>query len=519
MSSASRFASVVLVMFSATSCVEEAVPGAHCNSDVECTSAPYTQCNTAHHACRIPGSGVDGDMGAGDDMTMIACTSSATCPASAPVCGAQQQCASCGTVGMSTECSMYHAPASLCGAGGACVECNTKDNCDADHKTCDLTSHTCGPCKTNEDCTSGVCNNATGVCADKGTLLYVNNAGTAGCSDGGTGAFATPFCTVQRGINASAATGKQVIIFAGQGYSESLQANGTADYFATALGVGGPVIKPPAAQPALSVAGNGASSKTVSLTFDGVVLDGTSLTGSVELVNCTGGGAAYGKALVKIVRSTLKGAPGYGVNASAQCTITLDADLIRDNKGGAVLLSSCDFALTNLLILSNGTATNGGTAGSNFGGINVAAAGELTKMTAANLTLVGNKADTNASASAMLCPVAAVKTINTVVFGNAGPTTEVQAACIGTAVMPQMTYSAYAGGSAMLNNEDLAGCVPTTLFVDSTKGDFTPKKGSAAPCNLVDQGTTTGAPDHDYAGVSRPQPLGGKDDIGALEAP
>lgn len=500
-------------------CIEEAVPGAHCDSDVDCAnSAPYTECNVAHHACRIPGSG---DMAGNGDMTMIACMSSMGCPASAPVCSPQKQCTSCGTEGMSTECAMYHGPTTnLCGSAGGCVECNTKDNCDAANKTCDLTTHTCAACKTNEDCTSGMCNAATGVCADKGTLLYVNDADTAGCSDGGTGTFATPFCTVQRGLNASAAANKQVIIFAGKGYPESLQANGTADYFASALGVGNPVIKPPGAQPALSVAGNGASAKTVSVTIEGVVFDGTALTGSVDLVSCTGGGAAYGKSLVKITRSTLKGAPGYGVNGSSQCTLTLDADLIRDNKGGAIYSSMCDFALTNLLILSNGSPTNGGTAGSNFGGINVAGAGEISKMNAANLTLVGNKADTTASASAMLCPVAAVKTINTVIFGNAGPATEVQTACVGTVATPQMTYSAYSGGSSMLNNIDLAGCLASTLFVDQAMSNYTPKKGGTAPCNLVDQGINTGAPDHDYAGLARPQPFpGGKDDIGALEAP
>jgi hypothetical protein len=64
-----------------------------------------------------------------------------------------------------------------------------------------------------------------------------------------------------------------------------------------------------------------------------------------------------------------------------------------------------------------------------------------------------------------------------------------------------------------------APCTAASLFTDPGNGNFSPVKGGSPPCTLVNQGTNTGAPDHDYAGTPRPQPAGGADDIGAYEAP
>lgn len=105
-----------------------------------------------------------------------------------------------------------------------------------------------------------------------------------------------------------------------------------------------------------------------------------------------------------------------------------------------------------------------------------------------------------------------------VVFGNTGPATEIQTACVGTVALPAVSYSAYVGGSGTMNNLDLTGCTAAMLFANASGGDYSPVKGGAKPCTLVDQGTNVGAPDHDYAGTPRPQPIGGTDDVGAYEA-
>jgi hypothetical protein len=67
----------------------------------------------------------------------------------------------------------------------------------------------------------------------------------------------------------------------------------------------------------------------------------------------------------------------------------------------------------------------------------------------------------------------------------------------------------------MNNNRNIATCTDTGLFTDPTDPafNFVPKMGTA-PCTLVDAGTATGAPNHDFAGTPRT----GNIDIGAFEA-
>lgn len=507
-----------LALLALAGCFIEKIPGVACKSMSDCKDSAFPVCDTAHGTCVAS---VDNPDGGANDMTIpiVACTSSAMCPAVVPTCS-NNLCVGCAPVGMSTDCSTNHAATPLCGANGACVECNNKDNCDSQHLTCSMKTFTCVPCVANDDCTSGICNKTSGMCADESTLLYVNNAPTAGCSDSGAGSFAAPFCTVQRGLNAAAAAMKPLVVFAGAGYHEALQANSTLNagnaYVVSVVGNGNPVVRPTGNGPVLSVLGN--ATKQVTLTLDGITIDGSLLTDGSDAIDCAGGGGNYGGTVLNLYRSTVKASSAVGISATTKCTVALDADLVRDNKGGAIKFDTTDFAATNLLVLANGTATQGATNGSSFGGVDVSAAGELGKMTIANLTMVGNKADNNATASALQCPITAPKTINTVVFGNTGPAAEIQTACVGTVATPSVSSSAYVGGSSTMSNVDLTGCTAAMLFVGAAAGNFQLVKGGAKPCTLVDQGTNVGAPDHDYVGTPRPQPVGGVDDIGAYEA-
>ena len=394
-----------LVLVALAGCFIEHIPGISCKSDDDCSGTSFPVCDVVHGTC-VSSSVINPD-GGSDMTTPVACTSSSMCPLTAPTCGAEGLCVACATPGMSSsDCATYHPATPLCGTNGSCVECNTKDNCDQQHLTCSMTTFTCVNCASNADCTSGVCNTTSGMCVDESKLIYVNNAPTAFCSEGGAGSFAAPFCTVQRGLNVAAASGKQLVVFAGSGYHEALQANSSLNagnaYVVSVVGSGNPLIQPAGAGPVLSVLGN--ATKQVTVTFDGVTLDGSTVTDGSDAVDCAGGGSAYGGTVLNLVRSTIKSSAAVGVSATTKCTVALDADLLRDNKGGAIKLDTTDFALTNLLVLSNGTATQGANNGSTFGAIDVSAAGELGKMTMANLTIVGNKADNNATASAMQCP-------------------------------------------------------------------------------------------------------------------
>jgi hypothetical protein len=496
-----------IVLLPSVSCFVEKIPGRYCNVKTDCTDPAYPKCDPSRNTC-VPDT-FDVDMGTGgDDMTMIGCTTSSTCPAGAPVCSPVQLCSSCGATGMSTECNTFHPTTPLCGPNGGCVECLTKDNCDAVHQTCSA-MNTCVACVTNSDCTSGLCN--AGVCADKSTLLYVNNATGAGCSDTGPGSFAMPFCTVQKGLNAAAMASKQLIVFAGT-YIENLQAattlNGGNDYVVSAVGVGMPVVKPSASGQVLNVGGT--SGKQVTVSFDGFTFDGSTLADGSDGVDCSGGSTpTYGKTLVTLTRSVVRNSSGVGLFAQQKCTITLDSDTFSGNKGGAIKTDTCDFAFTNLLVHDNGTA---GASGSTFGGVLITAAGEAGKTTMFNLTVVNNSASPTATASGVLCLAAPTTLANTLVLGNQGPTTEINAACA-------PSYSAFIGATGS-NNEaiPITGCGVPDLLVNPAQSDYHPKKGGMRPCTLIDQGTNTGAPNHDLDGTSRPQPTSGTDDIGCYEA-
>ncbi len=81
-----------------------------------------------------------------------------------------------------------------------------------------------------------------------------------------------------------------------------------------------------------------------------------------------------------------------------------------------------------------------------------------------------------------------------------------------------MSNNAFVGGTGTNENLPVSRGL-TQLFVKPTNGDFHPLKGGTAPCTLVDQGTSAGAPDHDLDGDPRPLPAGGAFDVGACEAP
>lgn len=482
-----------------------------------------TKPNPGYHADGgAGGGGGSGGNMSSTDMSMppdmaVQCTSSSKCAASAPVC-ASGTCSACGS-GTNSECATYHPQTPLCGPAGGCVQCLSKDDCDALHQACDTTSNACVACTANEQCTSGLCN-TNGTCADKSTLLYVAGA-SAACSDSGVGAFAQPFCTLQKGLNASAASSptKPVIVFAGKAYAESLQAapslNGGGNYVAQAIGVNTPMIQPSTG--ALATV-TGLSGKQVAVSFDGFFFDGTSATDGIK---CAGDNvvADYATTSLTITRSTVTHSPTKGVAASANSTLTLDADFISNNVAGGIEVNTSNFTLTNLLISGNGKADSSAGAGdgSAFGGINLSAGGQdRAHMLMFNDTVVANLASaTIASASGISC--SAVPTLaNTVIFGNQGPSAQTTAGC-------QPSYSAYPGaGTNANNNQDLSSCQASDLFIQKSADPYQPIKGGSAPCTLVDDGTSSfmsvNAPAHDIVGATRPQPAGGKFDIGCYEA-
>jgi len=475
-------------------------PARACPQGFECASDG--RCYREGHA---PDLGTADMSGVGSDMGAIACATSETCPIAAPVC-TQQICASCGTEGMSTDCAMYHPTTPLCGPNGGCVQCFTKDQCESTHQTCDLTTYSCAVCKTHADCSSGYCNIATGVCADKTTQYYVNNASTAGCADSGPGSYAVPFCTIQKGLDTSAMNGGRPVVVFGGTYAEAVAVSpatiGNADFVSTMIGIGAPVLKAIGAGSCLAIGGSGTLKMTLSA--DGFDFDGSAITDSSAVIDINGNSSAYGFTTVTLSHSTIRNGQSYGLLAHAKSSLIADSLDIHGNAGGGVRLDTVDFSIGNALIHGNGSAS------ATSSGLAIIGPGETGKTTLANVTLVSNMTSSSSTIESGLGCLGAVSVLNTVVVGNTGGPGEVSAAC-----GAQMTSNAYAGAPS--GNENLPPtCMLTDLFVNPGNADYHPKKGGAAPCTLIDQGSSNGAPDHDLDGVARPQ--GSLDDIGAYEA-
>jgi hypothetical protein len=201
----------------------------------------------------------------------------------------------------------------------------------------------------------------------------------------------------------------------------------------------------------------------------------------------------------------------------------MDSNPITNNKGGGIKFDTSNFTLKNLLVLGNGTAGSG--TGTSFGGINVSAAGQSGQMSVFNVSLINNKADDGATASAALCPINPPELItNTVVIGNSGASgTEIQNACKTAMGGTAISYSSFVGAGVNTNhNLELTNCgggganastIEGAIFFSPAQSDYHPLKGGTAPCTLVGQGTPTGAPSNDLDGTARPSPPS----IGAFE--
>lgn len=109
------------------------------------------------------------------------CTTSADCddPA-APVCRDRLCVEACRN---DTECTGV-ASGPYCAADGQCIACRSNDDCASATPICDNSARACRGCERDADCSSGVCLEAPGVCADTSSVLHVAASGVdaGGCS-------------------------------------------------------------------------------------------------------------------------------------------------------------------------------------------------------------------------------------------------------------------------------------------------------------------------------------------------
>jgi hypothetical protein len=313
-----------------------------CNVDSDCKTASKgfcvanacTGCNTA---------GATGCSGRTDGKTTCAttgtaagqcveCTGDAQCTTS-PAKGfcVANACTGCNTTG-ATGCSGRTDGKTVCSStgtlAGQCVACVASSDCKvATAPIC--TSNVCGACTADSQCSAklgttgnpGVCmNNIDGHCAVDSETVYVGTIGTATCSDTvtGAGSAATPFCSLQKGVNNAKANSKGVVAVTGT------------------LAQGSATLSP--ASP-LTIVGKSTATITPDTASDGITIT----SGTVYLRSITVQGV-----------TTTGSQTGIGINATSGATLYMSGCKVTNNPGGGVLLNGSAFDIENTTVTGNG---------------------------------------------------------------------------------------------------------------------------------------------------------------------
>jgi hypothetical protein len=323
---------------------------------------------------------------------MGACATSVDCTADSPVCGTAQHCEGCV---QDVDCSRY-APTLRCGKGGTCVEClNSNDCLAAESPVCDGSTATCRVCKMDEECKSGICEKATGLCMAEEKILYVDTAGgaTPDCSR------ASPCKTIQQAIDdvdgfrswvhvapgtysgGFSVSGKAVQIVAngaelGQGFG--IEVTGSATVSIEGLGVTGSASA--AVSCSKDAQGHAPTLALIRMSMEpigyGVVATGCALDLREVTITGSGGDAIYAinGGSLSVARSTITGSKGFGIvkeGGSLTLTETTLADGASDaiqprqakvaiarsrivgKEGCGVSLSGSDFVIVNNFVARN----------------------------------------------------------------------------------------------------------------------------------------------------------------------
>ncbi len=411
------------------------------------------------------------------------CSQNSECSGSLPICDMN----ACRACAMSSDCAFDVAHPVCAQSGnlaGACVECTTSSDCQSKQMACDVAHNVCAACEKNEECSTGLCSAA--ICALAATQVYVD--GSAHCI-GADGSYDKPFCTISEGLNQAMIPGSpHVVVVRSGSYSDILTVTSGAVAQLTLIGLSQPTLTANGVSPAVTVQSSGPA---LDLTIDNFVLTGA----RGHTLACSGYADAPGKTKLTLQRSTVQNGAKIGINSS-NCTLRLDRDVIKNNGGGGIYLSTTDFTLTNLLVVGNGTTTT------SFGGITVPL--QATTSLIFNLTIVNNSARNSAYGG--ITSSEALAATGIVLFGNGGMAEH------------DNNFSPFACAFVGANSGssiDLAGCHQGQIFKDS---QFHLQTGAGA-CVLVDKGHAPMSPpaqlSFDLDG--NPRPVGAYD-IGAYES-
>jgi hypothetical protein len=236
-------------------------------------------------------------------------------------------------------------------AKGTCVGCLIDGDCrgTGSSKTpiCNLSSNTCVPCTADADCKSvgpGVCM-TDGHCAVSTEVFFVDESATT-CP--GTGASATPFCSLPTGAGALA-KGQNVLVILGA----------VGERLVLATSQVSPVIigrQNAAGDPAVIPASNGAG---ISVSSDTVLIRDIAVSQGSQSSN-TRGVLVTGSASASLLRVTVNLGNGIGVDAETGATLSMDRCYVENNSLGGILVNGALATIQNTIIADNGGTTGYG---------------------------------------------------------------------------------------------------------------------------------------------------------------
>lgn len=149
-----------------------------------------------------------------DAAAPVGCVDNNGCAGNTPICDEVDK--TCRKCGGATDCAESD-QGELCSDSGACAECLEDNHCPAQYPVCD-DELSCRGCDFHDECSSGVCEMATGLCTATANVVYVGGAGT---SDSGICTKAAPCATINYGTGQLSVTRKTLLLAPGT-YAERL---------------------------------------------------------------------------------------------------------------------------------------------------------------------------------------------------------------------------------------------------------------------------------------------------------
>jgi hypothetical protein len=320
-----------------------------CAADTDCHDAIKPFCGATTATC-LPCSMATAGACAKKDAAHPACGATGAClecaadtdchDATKPFCGATGSCTGCAQAPAGAgACAKRDPTRPICASSGTCVTCLSNADCSASTPVCSSPT-TCSPCTHDADCAGragpGIClTQHEGRCATEAETIYVHM--TATCSDASPmtgGTSATPFCTLQPAVAATAAGTRDLVIV-------RATVTGANDAFAVAAG------------------------KKVSVVGQTSALIGGVAAPAFHLAS----GEAY---LRDLKLSTVA---SIGCQADPGSTLRLDHVTVTANLGGGVLLDGAAFEIRDTTVTANGLGIKGAVTWSGIFANNPPAAG------------------------------------------------------------------------------------------------------------------------------------------------